>query len=66
MIVEHKDGPAGTLVSQAQDGRTLLVQLMSDMPGLASCFGWQSCPCWKTDRTIDCEHRKLKDMIQVA
>lgn len=66
MKMHLQEGPHGTLVLRAQNDRTILVQLMSDMPGVASSFGWQPCPCRKTDGTVSCEHRTASDMIAEA
>jgi hypothetical protein len=44
----------------------MLIQTDTDFPGLASAFGWQSCPCGETDGTIDCLHRTADEMISEA
>ncbi|MGE0533460.1 MAG: hypothetical protein AB7O68_00695 [Pirellulales bacterium] len=64
IVVER--GPVSSYVVQADNGANLLVQVDWDMPGLASAFGWVACFCGETDGTVDCPHRKAREMISSA
>lgn len=65
MIITLHRGDYGTLLIRAEDGQEL-VQTDWDFPGIASTFGWQPCPCGRTDGTVDCPHRTASAMIAEA
>lgn len=44
----------------------VFVQSDWDYAGLASSLGWQPCHCGFTDGTVDCEHRKVSEMLSDA
>jgi hypothetical protein len=44
----------------------LFIQTDWDYAGLASMFGWVPCECGFTDGTVDCQHRKVGDMLAEA
>lgn len=48
------------------DGRTILMQIDCDFPGLASSFGFIPCECGWTDGTVNCPHKTASDMISAA
>jgi hypothetical protein len=50
----------------ALSGRTRLAQFDTDLPLLASTFGWSPCFCGATDGTIDCDHKTVDEMIASA
>ena len=66
MRITLEEGPFGTFLVTAEDGRDLLVQTDVDFPGLAATFGWTPCSCGQTDGTIDCAHRSATEMIAEA
>lgn len=51
----------------AETGECLeFVQSDWDWAGMASRLGWQACECGHTDGTVDCEHRKVSNMLSDA
>jgi len=42
------------------------VQSDWDYAGLAARCGWQACECGATDGTVNCEHRKVSEMLSEA
>jgi hypothetical protein len=66
MRITLEDGPFGTFVIRSEDGRSQLVQTDWDYPGVATAFGWVSCPWGDTNGTVDCDHRCAHEMIQDA
>lgn len=65
MRITLEQGPYGSYVVRAADGRTRLTQVDWDFPGLASTFGMTRC-CDATDGTVDCEHKLAGDHIADA
>jgi len=54
-------------VVEAATGRSLeFIQSDWNYAGLASRFGWVPCECGATDGTVDCEHRKVSEMLAEA
>ena len=51
---------------EAQNGRAIHVQSDWDFTNAARAFGWSPCPCGRTDGTIRCEHRTVREMIWEA
>jgi hypothetical protein len=54
------------IISNSENDKTRLIQSDWDYPGIAGSFGWQACPCGMTDGTVDCEHKKVSELIGEA
>ncbi len=66
MKITLKEGIFLTFVVEAENGANILIQTDWDFPALASSFGWIACRCGQTDGTVDCRHRRARDMIAAA
>lgn len=66
MQIKLERNVAGTFLIVAEDGRDILIQSDWDFPGTASTFGWEACPCGRTDGTVDCAHRTRSEMMAEA
>lgn len=54
------------VVCAEDESQTLYIQSDWEYAGLASSMGWCPCECGFTDGTVDCEHRKVGDMLAEA
>ncbi len=66
VTITLREADCGAFLLVAEDGREVLIQTDWDYPGVASTFGWSSCFCGATDGTVDCKHRKAREMIAAA
>ena len=72
--VTLQDGPFGTFLIEADDGRSVLVQTDWEYPSVARTFGWSipasedGCTHDGTDGTVDCRSCGMtaSDMIGAA
>ena len=70
MKVTLQQGPEGApnfCFGLYDDGRCVqFIQSDWDYAGLASSLGWVPCECGRTDGTVDCEHKKVSEMLSSA
>jgi len=57
------EADCGTFLLRAEDGRTILVQVDWDFPGVASTFGWSPPPGTMTDDTGTLAEKSLSTVI---